>query len=98
MRKLIDESLQYETQQPAQLSVPAVYEKINRSNSSLKRKSKKLLEDSIERVLGALKDEASSHDDLGSMEGDFDNIETEEPRVRRNFAFMRFTVVPHRTC
>ena len=63
------------------LSVPAVYDKIKRSNSSLNRKSKKLLEDSIERVLDVLKDEASSHDEIGSIEGDFDDLGNEEPRV-----------------
>ena len=60
------------------LSVPAVYEKIKRSNSSLNRKSKKLLEDSIERVLDVWKEEAESQDEVDSMEGNFDGIDIAE--------------------
>lgn len=40
------------------LDVSTVYQRIRRSNSSLGRKSKVLLEDSIERILTVLKDEA----------------------------------------
>ena len=58
------------------VSVPIVYEKIKRSNSSLNRKSKKLLEDSIERVLDVLREDEDSQDDVGSMEGDFDGFES----------------------
>ena len=58
-----------------------VYERIKRSNSSLNRKSKKLLEDSIEHVLEVLKEEADSTDDLGSIDGEFDGIEIAEPKV-----------------
>lgn len=60
------------------LSASAVYEKIKRSNSSLNRKSKRLLEDSIERVLAVLKEEAPSDDEVGSIEGEFDGIEITE--------------------
>lgn len=44
----------------------------------MNRKSKKLLEDSIDRVLGVLKDEIASDDDLGSIDGEFDGIEFAE--------------------
>ena len=54
-----------------------VYEKIKRSNSGLNRKSKKLLEDSIDRVLGVLKEEAGSSDEAASIEGDFDEVEAD---------------------
>jgi len=81
VRKLADEQAQYDGQR-ARLSVSAVYEKIKRSNSSLNRKSKKPLEDSIERVLGVLKEEEEgSSDDLGSIEGEFNGIEVSEPKV-----------------
>lgn len=60
------------------MTVAAVYEKIKRSNSSLNRKSKKLLEDSIERVLDVVKQEEASDDDVGSMEGSFDGIEIDD--------------------
>ena len=77
----MDEQAQYDDKQQMRLSVTVVYDKIKRSNSSLNRKSKKLLEDSIERVLGVLKDEASSDDEVGSIEGDFADIGMEEEKV-----------------
>ena len=61
-----------------------MYEKIKRSNSSLSRRSKKLLEDSIERVLEAFKEEDSENDDIGSLDGDFDEMGEKESRVRPN--------------
>lgn len=72
VRKLVDEDAQYNQQ--ITFSVPNVYDKIQRSNSSLKRKSKKLLEDSIGRVLDVLKQEAESEDEVGSIEGDFPDL------------------------
>lgn len=77
----MDEQVQYDDKQQTRLSVSLVYDKIKRSNSSLNRKSKKLLEDSIERVLGVLKEEVSSDDDVGSTEGDFADIGMEEEKV-----------------
>lgn len=81
MRKLADEQTQYDDGRRTRLSVLAVYEKIKRSNSSLNRKSKKLLEDSIERVLDVLKEEDGSSDDLGSFDGEFDGVEISESKV-----------------
>ena len=78
MRKLADEQAQYNNGVHQRLSVPTVYEKIKRSNSSLNRKSKKLLEDSIERVLAVLKEEATSDEEVGSIDGNFDGIEQSE--------------------
>lgn len=72
----MDEHSQYSDGEPPRLSVHTVYERIKRSNSSLNRKSKKLLEDSIGRVLAVLKEEvASDDDDIGSFEGDFGGLE-----------------------
>ena len=79
VRRFIDGQHQYAGPQQTSLSVTAVYEKIKRSNSSLNRKNKRLLEDSIERVLEALRQEASSS---GSIDGDFDDVITEDvPKV-----------------
>jgi ribosome biogenesis ATPase len=61
-----------------------VYDGIKKSNSSLNRKSKKLLEDSIERVLDVMKEEDGSSDDLGSIEGEFDGVEITEPKTSNN--------------
>ena len=73
VRKFIDEDAQYNQQ--TKFSVNAVYDRIKRSNSSLNRKSKRLLEDSIGRVIDVLKQEAESEDELGSIEGDFPDVE-----------------------
>jgi ribosome biogenesis ATPase len=56
-----------------------VYDNIKHSNSSLKRRSKRLLEDSIERVLLVLKEE---QDDSDSLAGDFDGIEEPPPVLK----------------
>lgn len=74
-KKLADDNEQIHGESP-RLSVPVVYERIKRSNSSLNRKSKRLLEDSIERVIEFIKREGSEDsDDLGSIDGEFDGVE-----------------------
>jgi ribosome biogenesis ATPase len=76
VRKLADEQAENGGKR---LTVSSVYDSIKRSNSSLKRRSKKLLEDSIERVLLVLKEE---RDDSESFEGDFDGIEEPGPQLK----------------
>ena len=71
VRKLADEQAELENG-GKHLSIAIVYDSIKHSNSSLKRRSKKLLEDSIERVLFVLKEE---QDDSDSVDGNFDGIE-----------------------
>ncbi|MCJ1266344.1 hypothetical protein MMC22_006227 [Lobaria immixta] len=75
VRRLADEQAQYGDSVNQRLSVPAVYDKIKKSNSSLNRKTKRILEDSIERVLEVLKEETASDDDVGSINGNYDGIE-----------------------
>lgn len=77
MRKLVDEQL--DEGSDARLTVPAVYERIKRSNSSLNRKGKKLLEDSIERVLEVVKADMQGNDEADSIEGDFEGLEEKTP-------------------
>ena len=77
IRKLSDESANWGG---SKLTATLVYEKIKHSNSSLNRKSKKLLEDSIERVLESLEEEMEISDDLASIDGEFDGIEISESR------------------
>lgn len=78
MRKLADEQAQFENG-GKRLTVSIVYENIKRSNSSLKRKSKKLLEDSIDRVLLVMKEE---QDDSESLDGDFEGIDDPAPHLK----------------
>lgn len=72
VRKIIDD--QPDTGR-IRLSVPAIYDQIKRSNSSLNRKPKKLLEDSLERVLEVVKSDVLGDDEEDSVEGDFDGLE-----------------------
>lgn len=73
MRKITDE--QQAEGGRIRLSVPAIYDTIKRSNSSLNRKPKKLLEDSIERVLEVIKSDVLGDDESDSIEGDFEGLE-----------------------
>jgi ribosome biogenesis ATPase len=66
------------------LTASVVYESIKCSNSSLKRRSKKLLEDSIERVLSVMEQE---RDDSDSVDGDFDGLEDPVPQLKVCFEF-----------
>ncbi|KAK7511062.1 P-loop containing nucleoside triphosphate hydrolase protein [Phyllosticta citriasiana] len=72
VRKLSDES-------PGNsISVSDVSTWIKSSNSSLARKPRKLLEDSIERVLEVIKeDEESGDEEMGAIEGNFGEPEQE---------------------
>lgn len=75
MRKLADDQAENEGSNK-RLTVSSVYDNIKHSNSSLKRRSKKLLEDSIERVLLVIKEE---QDDSESVDGDFDGLDDPVP-------------------
>ncbi|KAL3422447.1 ATPase [Phlyctema vagabunda] len=78
VRKLADEQAEIGGKKP---TVSSVYDSIKHSNSSLKRRSKKLLEDSIERVLLVIKEE---QDDSDSVDGDFDGIEEPVPQLKEH--------------
>jgi ribosome biogenesis ATPase len=86
VKKLADEQAQYENG-GKRLTVPIVYDSIKNSNSSLKRRSKKLLQDSIEKILLVLREE---QDDSDSLDGDFDGIDEEPPPLKvREFRMLR---------
>jgi ribosome biogenesis ATPase len=73
VRKLADEQSQYNNK-TLRLTVSTVYDRVKRSNSSLNRKSKRLLEDSIERVISVIKEEDADNDS-GPVDGDFNSLE-----------------------
>ena len=68
IRKLVDEHEQYDAS-PPRLSFSRVYDEIRRSNSSLNRKNKRLLEDSVERVLESINQDSAEKDDNVDNEG-----------------------------
>lgn len=76
MRQVADE-LEESNAPRKKLTVADVYESIKNSNSKLKRKPKKQLEDSIDRMLMVMKEEL---DDSDSVEGDFEGLD--EPVVK----------------
>lgn len=82
VKSITDNQSQYGELQSLRLTVPTVYGKIKHSNSSLSRKSKKLLELSIERVLTHLgeeeEEEADSGDEVDFIEGNFAGIRQPE--------------------
>ena len=78
VRKLADEQALLENG-GKRLTVSSVYDSIKHSNSSLKRRSKKLLEDSIDRVLLVLREE---QDDSESLDGDFEGLEDPVPQLK----------------
>lgn len=77
MSKLAEE--QSELTKGKKLTVQIVYESIKASNSSLKRRSKKQLEDSAERVLSVMEQE---RDDSDSVDGDFEGLEDPIPVLK----------------
>ncbi|RAK93644.1 AAA family ATPase/60S ribosome export protein Rix7 [Aspergillus costaricaensis CBS 115574] len=72
VRKIIDDNAE-NTQ--FRLSVSSIYDTIKRSNSSLNRKPKRILEDSIERVVEVLKADVLGEDENDSIDGDFEGLE-----------------------
>ncbi|KIW32098.1 uncharacterized protein PV07_03669 [Cladophialophora immunda] len=69
VRKIIDDRAQYGDVQNTSLSFAVVYDEIRASNSSLNRRPKKLLEDSIQRVLETIQqDQESGSEDFVAVE------------------------------
>lgn len=71
VKKLADDQAQSQ-KESKRLTISVVYDHIKSSNSSLKRRSKKLLEDSIDRVLLVLREEQDEND---SVDGDFEGLD-----------------------
>ncbi|EEQ35694.1 Ribosome biobiogenesis ATPase rix7 [Microsporum canis] len=78
VRKLDEQHLE-ETGEPQPLYAHIIYDKIRRSNSSLNRRPKKVLEDSIERVLEIFKLDRATEEDADIIEGDFEGLEENKP-------------------
>jgi len=77
VRKLADEQL--DSGGGKRLTISVVYESIKNSNSSLKRRKRNDLENSIDRALMRMRE---LEDDSESLEGDFDGIEEAGPVVK----------------
>ncbi|QKX56157.1 uncharacterized protein TRUGW13939_03257 [Talaromyces rugulosus] len=76
VRKFADDQ-QAENGRP-RLSTYTIYDSIKKSNSSLNRKPKKLLEDSIERVLEVFQSDILGDHESDSVNGDFEGLEDDK--------------------
>ncbi|KAI1616595.1 adenosinetriphosphatase [Exophiala viscosa] len=76
VRRIFDERAQY-GDPDTRLTFASVYDQIKASNSSLNRKPKKLLEDSIERVLDTIQQDAKDDSD------EFVNVDTPTTEEQR---------------
>ncbi|KAF7720072.1 AAA-type ATPase family protein [Penicillium ucsense] len=81
VRKIIDD--EPDGVDRVRLTVPVIYGRIRGSNSSLNRKPKRLLEDSLERVLEVIKADLFGDEEEDSVGGDFEGLE-EPPVVEPN--------------
>lgn len=87
--KLLDSS--DDIQSPYDLSIDGVYSHLKKCNSSLNRKSKILLEDSIARILEVLKEDYGEPDSLDGFESEKDAAEAQKTRDLSNAMNRRLT-------
>lgn len=78
MRKIVDEQ---SDSGKVRLSTQVVCDTIKRSNSSLNRKPRKLLEDSIDRVLEVFQNDVLAGGESDTPEGDFEGLGEENGNV-----------------
>ncbi|KAH9864497.1 hypothetical protein J1614_010431 [Plenodomus biglobosus] len=90
VRKYLDDK----NESPLKLRVTTIYEYISKSNSSLKRRSKKQLEDSIERVIDVIReDESGGEDEMAELDGDFGT--DDKSKTDRSSDWMNKQIVNH---
>ena len=76
--KIVDDQVERDQ---LRLTVPAMYDGIKRSNSSLNRRPKRLLEDCLERVVELVKHDMFGDDEEDSVAGDFEGLEEQPPQA-----------------
>lgn len=88
VRKYLDDK----GESPLRLRVTTLYEYIATSNSSLKRRAKKQLEDSIERVIDVMREDESGdeEDELAEIDGEFGE---EKSKIDRSGDWMNAQIV-----
>ena len=79
VQKIVDEHNQY-AQSFVRPSFALVYDEIRHSNSSLNRKNKRLLEDSIERVLDVIQQDAPRGSESEPVDGEQAGLDDQEQR------------------
>jgi ribosome biogenesis ATPase len=81
VRKYLDEK----NESPLKLRTSTIQDYIQKSNSSLKRRPKKQIEDSIERVIDVMReDESEVDDEIADIEGDFGEMEEQAQKEKES--------------
>ena len=81
VRKYLDEK----NESPLKLRTSTIQDYIQKSNSSLKRRPKKQIEDSIERVIDVMReDESEVDDEIADIEGDFGEMEEKAQKEKES--------------
>ena len=91
VRKYLDEK----NELASQLQVTTIFDHISRSNSSLKRRPKKQLEDSIERAIDVIQDDerGDSQDETVDLDGDFSVPDTQKAGKDKSGDWMNRQIV-----
>lgn len=91
VRKYIDSG----SESPLKIKAHTIYDYIKASNSSLKRRPKKQLEDSIDRVLLVIQEDESGEDEMDEIEGDFALASGDGPKgsESKSLDFMNKSIV-----
>ncbi|KAL1591406.1 Ribosome biogenesis ATPase rix7 [Paraconiothyrium brasiliense] len=89
VRRYIDSG----NESPLKIKPHAIYDHIKNSNSSLKRRPKKQLEDSIDRVLLVIQEDESGEDEMDEIEGDFADGGSERKDESKSLDFMNKQIV-----
>src|SRR5690242_1473301 len=90
VRKYLDDK----NESPLKLRVSTIQEYIQKSNSSLKRRPKKQIEDSIERVIEVMReDESEVDDEIADIEGDFGEMEEKVQKDSKSADWMNKQIV-----
>lgn len=89
VRRYVDSS----NETPSRIRPSAIYDHIKNSNSSLRRRPKKQLEDSIERALLVIQEDESERNDMDEIEGDFGTGDAEPKEESKSLDFMNKQIV-----
>ncbi|KAL5374460.1 hypothetical protein DPSP01_011913 [Paraphaeosphaeria sporulosa] len=89
VRRYVDSS----NESPLKIRPNAIYEHIKNSNSSLRRRPKKQLEDSIDRALLAIQEDESGEDEMDEIEGDFGAGDVKPKEESKSIDFMNKQIV-----
>jgi ribosome biogenesis ATPase len=89
VRKYLDDK----NESPLKLRISTIQDHIQKSNSSLKRRPKKQLEDSIERVIDVMREDEEVSDEIADIEGDFGEMDEKASKESKSADFMNKQII-----